>query len=233
MKRIKLRNDRVITLSLLFGLGLLGLSLMLARPPVVKAAPPLTVTSSADSGGTCPGADCTLRQAILVASSGDTINFSAGITTITLTSTELLINKNLTITGPGANLLSIQRSAAGGTPNFRIFDIASASINTTLSGLTIANGKSSGLGGGIYNTSTSTVNVANCTLSGNQATIGFGGGITHNSSGGTVNVTNCTFSGNAAGFAGGTDQGHSGLVQASAAAGIQDAVAHAGQRSMV
>ena len=54
MKRIKLRSDRVITLSLLLGLSLVGLSLMLARPPVVKAAPPLTVTSSADSGGTIP-----------------------------------------------------------------------------------------------------------------------------------------------------------------------------------
>src|SRR5947207_1887296 len=163
----------------------------------------LTVNSAADAGGTCPGADCTLRQAISVATSGDTINFAAGLTTITLTSAELLINKNLTISGPGANLLSVQRSAASGTPDFRIFDIASASINATFSGLKIANGKSSGLGGGIYNTSTSTVNVANCTLSGNQATIGFGGGITHNSSGGTVNVTNCTLSGNAAGFAGG------------------------------
>jgi hypothetical protein len=65
MKRIKVKNYRVITLSLLLGLSVVGLSLMLARPPAVKAAT-LTVTSGADSGGTCPGADCTLRQAILV-----------------------------------------------------------------------------------------------------------------------------------------------------------------------
>src|SRR5437762_10205150 len=163
----------------------------------------LTVNSAADAGGTCPGPSCTLRQAIATAASGDTINFAAGLTTITLTSDELLINKSLTIIGPGANLLSVQRSAASGTPDFRIFNIASTSINATFSGLTIANGKSSGSGGGIYNASTSTVNVANCTLSGNQATIGFGGGITHDSSGGTLNVTNCTLSGNFAGFAGG------------------------------
>lgn len=37
----------------------------------------------------------------------------------------------------------------------------------------------------------------------------------------------------AAGYAGGADQGHSGLVQASAAAGVQDAAAHAGERSVV
>src|SRR6266404_2173826 len=57
----------------------------------------LTVTSGADSG------TGTLRQAILDASAGDTINFAAGITTINLTSSELLIDKNLTINGPGAN----------------------------------------------------------------------------------------------------------------------------------
>ena len=98
----------------------------------------ITVTSTADAGGSCPGASCTLRQAIATAASGDTINFAAGITTIDLTSAELLINKNLTISGPGANLLSVQRSAAAG--NFRIFDIASGSVNVTISGLTIANG---------------------------------------------------------------------------------------------
>ena len=45
----------------------------------------LTVNSAADAGGTCPGATCTLRQAIAAAASGDTINFVAGLTTITLT----------------------------------------------------------------------------------------------------------------------------------------------------
>src|SRR6266567_6518021 len=99
MKSIKVKNYRVITLSLLLGLSLVGLSLILASPPVVKAAT-LTVTSNADSGGTCPGANCTLRQAILVASPGDTINFAVGITTINLTSAGLFINKNLTINGP-------------------------------------------------------------------------------------------------------------------------------------
>src|SRR5437762_13958179 len=98
----------------------------------------LTVNSAADAGGTCPGASCTLRQAIATAASGDTINFAAGLTTITLTSAELLINKNLTITGPGANLLSVQRSAASGTLLFRIFNIATG--NVTISGLNIANG---------------------------------------------------------------------------------------------
>jgi len=58
-----------------------------------RAGCTLTVTSGAD-GGTG-----TLRQAILNASVGDTINFAAGITTINLTSGELLIDRNLTING--------------------------------------------------------------------------------------------------------------------------------------
>src|SRR3977135_3460568 len=156
----------------------------------------ITVNSAADAGGTCPGATCTLRQAIATAVSGDTINFSAGLPTITLTSTELLISKNLTITGPGANLLTVRRSDAAG--NFRIFDITS---NVTISGLTVSNGLTTSVGGGINNASTGTVNLTNCTVSGNQA--GGGGGINNDSSGGTVNVTNCTLSGNSSGSGGG------------------------------
>src|SRR5438067_238679 len=147
MKRIKVKNYRVITLSLLLGLSLVGLSLMLARPPVVRAATIWTVNSSGDPGdanlndGICETAPgnrvCTLRAAIQQAASGDTINFAAGLTTINLMRAELVINKNLTINGPGANLLSVQRNSAG---NFRIFDIASDNFNVTISGLTISNG---------------------------------------------------------------------------------------------
>ena len=64
---------------------------LLALLVVPNSALALTVTSSADSGAG------TLRQAILDAAAGDTINFAAGITPITLTSAELLINKSLTI----------------------------------------------------------------------------------------------------------------------------------------
>ena len=64
----------------------------------------ITVVNGNDSGAG------SLRQAILVASSGDTINFAPSVTTVTLTSDELVIDKNLTITGPGANRLTVQRS---------------------------------------------------------------------------------------------------------------------------
>ncbi len=159
----------------------------------------VTVTSTADAGGTCPGTDCTLRQAIIAAAPNDTINFAAGITTITLTSAELLINKNLTINGPGANLLTVERSATAG--NFRIFLISPSSVIATISGLTIANGIAIG-GGGIFNIGT--VALTNSTISGNNASGGTGGGGIQNG-GGTLTITNSTISGNTAG--GGTGGG--------------------------
>jgi len=107
MKRIKVRNYRVITLSLLLGLSLVRLSLLLVHPPVSRAAGTLTVNSEADAGGTClPGATCTLRQAIATASFDDVIDFAPGLSTITLTSGELLLDKRLMITGPGAKSMS-------------------------------------------------------------------------------------------------------------------------------
>jgi hypothetical protein len=192
----------------------------------------LTVNSSADAGGTCPGATCTLRQAILSAGSGDTVNFAAGITTINLTSAELSINKNLTITGPGANLLTVQRSTANA---FRVFGIT-GSFNVTISGITITGGYASdqasggggisnsgamltvtdcvvlgngaenfygGSGGGIYNFNGGTATIINSKVSNNSASRG--GGIVN--SGGTLRVTRCTLDGNTA-----YDYGGGGIV---------------------
>ena len=103
----------------------------------------ITVTNGNDSGAG------SLRQAILAASPGDTINFAPSITTVTLTSGELVIDKNLTITGPGANRLTVQRS-----PNpldFRVFNISSSTVTVSISGITILNGRAlDGPGGGRY-----------------------------------------------------------------------------------
>src|SRR5689334_11966455 len=90
-------------------------ALLLATP---SRAATNTVTTTADSG---PGS---LRDAIAAAAAGDTINFAV-TGAITLTSGELLINKNLIIAGPVAAGLAVQRSAATGTPVFRIFRVQS------------------------------------------------------------------------------------------------------------
>src|SRR4029077_15986110 len=79
----------------------------------------ITVTNTNDSG---PGS---LRQALADAQNGDTIIFNlGGAATISLTSGELVINQNIAVIGPGANLLTIAR--AQGAPVFRIFHVAPA-----------------------------------------------------------------------------------------------------------
>ncbi len=208
MKRIKVKSGSIITLSLLLGLSLVGLSLLLARPPVVTAAA-VPVTNTDDSG---PGS---LRAAISSAQSGDNIVFSLPAnSTITLTSGELLINTNLTIDGTSTSGLTLQRSTAGGTPDFRIFDIADGNFNVTISGLTISNGNApqfSGGGGGILNLSTGTVNIVNDTITGNSSQIGGDGGGINNGERtntgfsliGTVNITNCIISNNSTTNSGG------------------------------
>ena len=139
-----------------------------------------------------------LRQAIQdngVLGGGNTIIFSNVVTgTITLTSGELLISKNVTIIGPGANLLAVSGNAAS-----RIFHVTNATVS--ISGLTITNGNTGvfGNGGGIYN-DRAILTVSNCTLSGNVSTNNAGGGIFNNGFNGsaTLTITASTFSGNTA-----------------------------------
>ena len=134
---------------------------------VTGQAATLTVTSSGDSGAG------TLRQAILNASSsgGDTIKFDL-TGTITLTSGQLFIHKNLTISGPNPNVLTLRRSPAGDTPDFRIFSIGNGS-HVTISGLTIRNGRDYNSGAILNDGGTLTVN--NCVFKANSGG-GYGGG---------------------------------------------------------
>jgi len=129
----------------------------------------LTVSNNLDSG---PGS---LRAAITDASSGDTIRFAANLNgqTITLTSGELAISKNLDIEGPGASLLAVSGNDAS-----RVFEI-SKKLTVTLAGLTITHG-SADHGGGILNGAGASLTVRAVALSDNQATGGLGGGAIFN-----------------------------------------------------
>ena len=149
--------------------ALVGLWLSVGSAPAWA----FTVESTADSGGTCPGATCTLRQAIVDTPANGTIDFSV-TGTITLDS-QLTLNKNLTITGPGAAQLAIS-----GNNTVRVMAVT-AGVTVTISDLTIQNGGSV-TGGGINNSGTVTVSTS--TFSGNSAPQG--GGIYNNT--GTVNV---------------------------------------------
>jgi hypothetical protein len=133
-----------------------------------------------------------LRQLIADAQDGGVIDLDpcASATTVTLTSGELLIDKNLTINGPGADLMTVQRGGGLGTPNFRIFTIGSGRA-VTISGLTVSRGNGfNGDGGGILNNG-GILNLTNVTVSNNSAF--YGGGI-YNAGAGTLIVTNSTIS---------------------------------------
>jgi hypothetical protein len=141
----------------------------------------ITVTNTEDSGAG------SLRQAIADAADGDTINFSV-TGTITLTSGLLGIGTNLTINGPGAAQLTISGNNAS--------QVFSTSGDVAMSGLTIANGLSTGAfiqsdGAGIYNSGT--LALTNCTISGNNANGLSGGGIANQ---GALTITGCTVSDN-------------------------------------
>jgi len=154
----------------------------------------ITVTNTNDSGlGS-------LRQALAAANDGDTITFAV-TGAINLTSGELVINRNINISGPGANLLAISR-AANAAP-FRIFHVM-LGHNVIIEGLTISNGSILNIfGGGIYNFE-SALTVISCALAGNSALgqQGSGGGIYSNGGGAggnaSLTIINSAFSGNAA-----------------------------------
>jgi hypothetical protein len=138
-----------------------------------------------------------LRQALRNAHDDDTIIFAVS-GTISLTSGGLPITKNLTISGPGSDQLSIDGNQA--LVVFGIFPGKTA----TIFGLSIRNGQtgiwneqgtltvsncvaSGNSGGGLYNDH-ATSNVSDCIVSGNS------NGVYNNA--GTLSVNNCVLSGN-------------------------------------
>lgn len=97
----------------------------------------LVVTSLGDDGGSCPGANCTLRAALATVEFGDVITFDPSFAypaVITLTSGELLVNRDAIVEGPGADKLTV---SANDLSRAMTVD-AGASVK--LSGLTIAHG---------------------------------------------------------------------------------------------
>jgi hypothetical protein len=93
--------------------------------PTPTATPTTMVTNTNDSG---PGS---LRQALADAHAGDTINFDPALNgrNIGLTTTELVIDKNLTINGLGPNSLGVFRSS---NTSFRIFHVMPGSTATII-----------------------------------------------------------------------------------------------------
>ena len=181
----------------------------------------ITVNTLVDElDGSLVDGDISLRDAIAAAPQGETINFAV-TGTINLTNLgHLTINKNLTINGPGANLLTINAfdptPAMNNGDGSRLFNIddgnAAEEKTVAISGLTLTGGDVSGDGGGIRNAENLTVtgstisgNVAHGTLViqgyyGNYYYDHVGGGIW---SSGSLTVTGSTVSGNTATGSGG------------------------------
>jgi hypothetical protein len=174
MKNRTLRNIKSAIVATVFFAAIIGLR-----------AGTLTVTNTNDSG---PGS---LRQALVDANDGDTIDFAV-TGTIGLTTGELSVDKSITISGPGADNLAVN-----GNGTSRVFHVA-PDRNVTISYLTITNGGSfPNNGSGIYNERAG-LTVSSCTVSNNSA--GLGGGIFNDGSSGyaSLQVVNSTISDNSA-----------------------------------
>ena len=170
----------------------------------------LVVTKTADTNDGVCNADCSLREAIAAASTGDTITFDSSLAgqTIYLTST-LLIDKGLTIDGTSlASHIKISGDTNNdGTGDVSVFQAGGPSP-VEFNGLDIVNGNASGTsgGGGIANYGTLTVK--NSTVSGNSYTGGIGGGGIYNK--GELTIIDSIVTGNLAEDGGGifNEYGH-------------------------
>ena len=180
----------------------------------------LIVTKTADtSDGVCDS-DCSLREAIAVTNLNnalDTISFDSAIVTtpatISLDGTRLEITDDVVITGPGAEMLTINANelsqifyiAPGakaeisavsltGGKGFGDFEVGGAIVvsgEVTLTAVHV-HGNSAAIGGGIVGDNFSVINIVNSTIANNTATL-MAGGVGGN---GEVNLVGSTVSGN-------------------------------------
>jgi CSLREA domain-containing protein len=114
------------------------------------------------------------------------------------------ITSNITILGPGANLLTITHSPKA-EQTFRIFTVT-GEANALISGLTITGGDGVS-GGGIYNDAN--LEVDECQIIGNQA-LQYGGGIYNQ---GNMYVRECSITSNVAGYGGGIANSEEGNLE--------------------
>lgn len=168
LKRINpVRKFRVLLVS----------SVILALASVSAHSAVLTVTNTQDGG---PGS---LREAVAAAMAGDTIEFnlptsdpgynnSTGIFTVTLTTGEIVIAKDLTIAGPSA-----ANVAVSGNHATRIFHITGGDV--AISTISLIDGRAKGADG----------------VFGGDGTPGIGGAVLNQ---GNLVFNGCTFEGNTA-----------------------------------
>lgn len=176
-----------------------------------------TVTTLGDNESDgCAAGQCTLREAVNDANNlagNDTIDFQTGLSgVIVLNGSQIIIDSNVTINGPGARTLSVS-----GNNQSRVFAVTNPVLGTatvSISGLTITggnalplllNGSLIGDGGGILNTGGATLNLTEVNVTGNTAT-SLGGGVATRALllvATTTNITRSTISNNTSVVGGG------------------------------
>ncbi len=158
----------------------------------------VTAVDDVVDGDGCTPTHCSLREAVEDALLGDTIDFTLPLpNTITLTVGQILINKNIHISGPGADQLAV---SAGFTdpdlPEFpqdgyRVFKIDNNDLpmQASISGLTIRDGRGEE-GGGIFVDEDAELILTDCQIGPNNIVSYAGGGISTDEA--VLTMTNCT-----------------------------------------
>lgn len=121
--------NRCLWLVVITMTAMMVTSLILVQP--VYAQGPVVDTATDENDGSCADGDCSLRDAIATANSGETITF-AGSLTIYLDS-ELSITDTLTIDGESQAITLSGDSGNDGDKDVRIFKIPSLRTTTPAS----------------------------------------------------------------------------------------------------
>lgn len=146
-----------------------------------------TVTDESD--GSCSDGDCSIRDAIAVASSGDQISIPAG--TYTLSLGQLSISKDLTLTGAGAQHTIIDANDSSRVIELPFNDPPST---VTIEKMSLINGSVSGTGRGGGVRSNANLTLRDCVVRDSSAFNG--GGVV--ADGGSLRIVRCTIQNNIA-----------------------------------
>lgn len=169
----------------------LALGCALALGPAAAEAADIFVDTSVDEQDfSCTNGDCSLRDAIFIATAGDRIVIPAATYTLDL-GTSILLDRDLVLEGAGAATTVIEAASAPGVATDRIFLITDPAI--TLRDLTIRHGAGQDVGGAIL--SGGVLDIERCVLTANRAN-NLGGAIF---STGSLVISDSEISGNVAG----------------------------------